>query len=266
MLPLKNEVCFLAPETLRPDYPLFVFLPGMDGTGQLLRPQTIGLEAAFDVRCLSIPADDVMSWDGLTESVLRLVKVELSQKPAGLPVYLSGESFGGCLALKLILKAPELFDRLILINPASSFSRRFLTHWGSQIVPLFPEPFFKMASIGFLTLLASLERMKADDREELIKITQLVPQKTSVWRMALLREFYINPERLRHICQPTLIIASLHDRLLPSLEEARYLVGNLPTAQVAVLPDSGHACLLEADVNLYEILKAQDFLHQAVSV
>ncbi|MHC5833281.1 MAG: alpha/beta fold hydrolase, partial [Nostoc sp.] len=32
--------CFLTPERVQPEYPLLVYLPGMDGTGQLLRSQT----------------------------------------------------------------------------------------------------------------------------------------------------------------------------------------------------------------------------------
>jgi hypothetical protein len=55
---VETRPCFLAPKRLQPQYPLFVFLPGMDGTGQLLRSQTAGLEVAFDVRCLAIPPDD----------------------------------------------------------------------------------------------------------------------------------------------------------------------------------------------------------------
>jgi len=63
---VKLGPCFLT-QTGQPEYPLFVFLPGMDGTGQLLRSQTAGLEVAFDVRCLAIPRDDLTSWDVLTE-------------------------------------------------------------------------------------------------------------------------------------------------------------------------------------------------------
>jgi hypothetical protein len=34
----------------------------------------------------------------------------------------------------------------------------------------------------------------------------------------------------------------------------------MPQAQKYVLPDSGHACLLEADVNLHDILQSVGFL------
>lgn len=67
------QPCFLTPKRLQPEYPLFVYLPGMDGTGQLLRSQTAGLEIGFDVRCLAIPREDLTSWEVLTNNVLHLI-------------------------------------------------------------------------------------------------------------------------------------------------------------------------------------------------
>ena len=66
---LKSQVCFLTPSPLCPEKPLFVFLPGMDGTGQLLRTQIPDLETVFDIRCLAIPPDDLSTWDELSAKV-----------------------------------------------------------------------------------------------------------------------------------------------------------------------------------------------------
>ena len=78
---LTSHPCFLTPNRLQPEYPLFVFLPGMDGTGQLLRTQTAGLEVAFDVRCLMIPPNDLSSWDVLSDQVIDLIQGELKINP-----------------------------------------------------------------------------------------------------------------------------------------------------------------------------------------
>ncbi|MFM6099124.1 MAG: alpha/beta hydrolase, partial [Dolichospermum sp.] len=50
------------------------------------------------------------------------------------------------------------------------------------------------------------------------------------------------------------------DRLLPSVTEITRLANILPNSKTFILPNSGHACLLEEDVNLYQILKDNDFL------
>jgi pimeloyl-ACP methyl ester carboxylesterase len=237
----------------------------MDGTGQLLRAQTAGLEGAFDVRCLAIPGDDLTDWDVLAEQVVALIKAELAESSKR-SVYLCGESFGGCLAMKVAVQAPYLFDRIILVNPASSFNSRPWISWGAQFGRWLPEPFFRLSSEALMPLLGNLERISVGDRQAFWEAVQSVPQKTTLWRLSLLSEFVISETQLRQLTQPVLLLASTSDRLLPSLEEARRLIKKFSNAQLVVLPNSGHACLLESDVNLYEIMKSHSFLTARDSV
>jgi pimeloyl-ACP methyl ester carboxylesterase len=259
---VKSRPCFLTPKLLQPQYPLFVFLPAMDGTGQLLRSQTAGLEVAFDVRCLTIPLDDLTNWDELSKQVVDLIQAELEKNPHR-SVYLCGESFGGCLAMKVALLSPQLFDRIILVNPASSFHRRSWYGWASDLAYWTPSCLYQFAALALLPFLASLERILPSDRQDLLKIVRSVPAETVLWRLSLVREFDVDDIQLRRIAQPVLVIASALDRLLPSVIEARRLVKTLPNAQMVVLPYSGHACLLEADIKLYEIMQAQNFLDRS---
>lgn len=256
---LTSQPCFLTPKRLQPKYPLFVFLPGMDGTGQLLRTQTDGLEVAFDVRCLMIPPNDLSSWDVLSNQVIDLIEGELKINPHRL-VYLCGESFGGALALKVAFKVPQLFNRIILVNPASAFHRRPWLNWASQLVYLLPSCLFDVGAVGLLPFLASLGLVEPSIRHDLLKTMRLVPPETVLWRLSLIKEFDATASQLRCLTQPVLLLASALDRLLPSVTEARYLVKNLPNAKMVVLPDSGHACLVEEKVNLYNIMQEEDFL------
>jgi pimeloyl-ACP methyl ester carboxylesterase len=256
---VELKPCFLTPRRIQPEYPLFVYLPGMDGTGQLLRSQTAGLETGFDVRCLAIPRQDLTGWDTLTNNVLDLIHTEL-EKSSQRVVYLCGESFGGCLAMKVAIKAPKLFKRLILINPASAFKLRPWLDWLSQLVELVPECLYDVGALGLLPFLASLQRISDNIRHELLKTMRYVPAETVVWRLSLLREFDIEDEQLRSLTQLTLLIAGGSDRLLPSVNEITRLADIIPNSQAVILPDSGHACLLEEDVNLYEIMQFNNFL------
>lgn len=259
---VELKPCFLTPKRLQPEFPLFVYLPGMDGTGQLLRSQTAGLEAGFDVRCLAIPREDLTSWDVLANNVLDLIHAEL-EKSSQRPVYLCGESFGGCLAQKVAIKAPQLFKRIVLINSASAFNLRPLLTWTSQLTYLVPSNLYDISALGLLPFLAALARISKSDRHELLKTMRTVPPQTVLWRISLLREFHVDDVELRHLTQPVLVIAGANDRLLPSVDEARRLVNILPNAKMVVLPQSGHACLLETDTNLYEIMKANNFLESS---
>jgi pimeloyl-ACP methyl ester carboxylesterase len=259
MTATPRQVYFRTPRRTRPEAPLFVFLPGMDGTGDLLRVQTEGLEKAFDVRCLAIPPNDRTDWNGLTEQTLALIRTEIEGNIQR-HVYLCGESFGGCLALNVVLRSPQLFHRLVLVNPASSFKRHPWIHWGSHVTKLLPEPAYQLSCIALMPFLASLRRIEAGDRTALLDAMQSVTQQSSIWRLSLLHDFNITPEELAQIQQDTLIVASRGDRLLPSVSEAALLSQSIPNAKVHILPDSGHACLLESDINLYTIFEDADFL------
>lgn len=262
VLVMSESPYFLALRSPRPrqlNAPLFIYLPGGDGTGQLFHRQLEGLEKAFDIRCLEIPPDDLNGWDQLVKQVVQLVEAEVNEHPRS-AVYLCGESFGGCLALKVILHAPHLFNRLVLVNPASSFKRHSWLYWLSFVAHPVPEAIYRTFWLWFLPILASLGRIEAKDRRALLTAVQCMTQETSVWRVALLREFQISEQQLRQIKQPTVVIASGRDSILPSVSEADHLCALMPQAQKYVLPDSGHACLLEADVNLHDILQSVGFL------
>lgn len=237
----------------------------MDGTGKLLRTQTVGLEAAFNIRCLAIPPDDLTDWDQLAEQVVALTQAELA-KASQQSIYLCGESFGGCLAMKVALRAPQLFKRIVLVNPASSFSRRPWIYWGSLLVRGLPRSLYQVSAVTLLPFLAALNRIAPEDRQALLAAMRSVPQETSSWRLALLSEFEVEVEQLGQLDQPVLLIGSEADRLLPSVAEARHLQRYLSNAQVVTLPESGHACLLEADVNLYQIMVAHNFLEPSAPV
>ena len=72
MTSAPNQLFFLNPQRKTPclkEMPLFIFLPGMDGTGELLYLQTEDLQHSFDLRCLVIPSSDTSSWEQLADGV-----------------------------------------------------------------------------------------------------------------------------------------------------------------------------------------------------
>ena len=254
------SVDFIEPKKINRDAPLFVYLPGMDGTGKLLQTQADKLASCFDLRCLSIRADSHSTWQNLAQNTVELIKIELARK-TNKEVYLCGESFGGCLALKTALAAPFLFERLVLVNPASSFNRFPILSLGVGITPLLPTWLHRYSAAGLLPFLVKLNRINDCDRLKLIQSMKSLPPQVVSWRLSLLRDFKVADEQLRSLQIPTLIIAGAEDSLLPSVEEADKLVSLLPRAQKSVLPQSGHACLLETSVDLYQILVQENFIH-----
>jgi pimeloyl-ACP methyl ester carboxylesterase len=256
----SHELCFLTPHPPQPDRPLFVFLPGMDGTGQLLHSQIPALRQTFDIRCLCLPHhDDFSGWSRLAHQTIQLIQSELKNR-SNRSVYLCGESFGGCLALQVLQNAPELVDRAILINPASAFKQRPWMSWGTPFMRWCPDPLYQISTLGLLPFLIATDRVSPLDRQRLVQAMQSISAQTASWRLSLLDRFEIAPIQLRQICQPVLFLASAADRLLPSVSEVRQLMNCLPKAEAIVLPNSGHTCLLETDINLHQLLHHSSFV------
>lgn len=243
----------LSPRARNAQLPLLVFLPGMDGSGQLLHRQLDGLESRFDIRCLSLPPDDLSSWASLVEQVVDLIEAERESNFRS--IYLCGESFGGCLAMKVVTARPSLFQHLILINPASSFNRIPLFQWGSPLSNLLPEPLYKLSSGILVQFLVEFNRVMPADRQTLVDSMLQVSPQTAAWRLHLLRQFDLNAVGLASLTIPALLIAGACDRLLPSQQEIARLSQQIAHAQTYILPHSGHACLLEKAVSLGDIFE-----------
>jgi pimeloyl-ACP methyl ester carboxylesterase len=255
-------VHLLTPAGANPRRPLFVYFPGMDGSGTLFSRQIPALHAHFEVRCLALSRYHRWTWEDLATETISLI----ATAAAGRRVYLCGESFGACWALQVVSQAPHIAERLILVNSASAFQRLPWLPWLGQITPWVPSMVYPLSTLGSLPLLANLNCLGATERQQLWQTVQAVPQATVAWRMERLAQFRLEALALTAWTRPTLLVAALADRLLPSLEEAQRLTTWLPQAHLYTLPHSGHACLLEQEVRLSEILAEIGFSPQKSAV
>lgn len=223
MSKLQHDAYFYKPQKSKPDCPLLIFLPGLDETGKdLISKQTDSLEVGFDVCCFVVPPEDIDDFDLLAESALALTKAELAQTP-NRSVYLCSESFGSCIALKMLEQAPKLFEKIILVNSASSLHRVPLLDLGSRLFPLTPNFIYKHCSLFALPLLANLNRISARTHQDLSDAMESAPKQTVRQRIAMMREFTLDGNKLRQITQPVLLIGSEKDLILPSVAEAKRL-------------------------------------------
>lgn len=275
-----GSVHFLTPKPSQADKPLFVFLPGMDGTGALFRSQIERIAPWFNIRCLSLSPTERTEWQPLARQVTQLIRQEVAkqalteqsptQKTAAntpLPVgsakqsvYLCGESFGGCLAMQVLTSAPDLFERVILINPASSFRRLPWMQLGPFLTRQLPNLAYRYSSLGMIPFLIEPSRVDKPNRRALETAMGKVPATTAAWRMELLSRFNVERLPLERMTHPVLLVVGGNDRLLPSSREGKSLVQRFPNAKLTRLPKSGHACLLETDTNLQQILNQHQFL------
>jgi len=250
---MAEKLWFLSLTQPDPTRPLFIFLPGMDGTALSMHQQLAGLQSTFDLRYLSIPVNDRTPWSGFIDQVVAHVKFERHRYPDR-PLYLCGESFGGCLALQVVAKIPTLFSGLVIINAGSALKQLFWHTWMPMVVDQMSVPVYHMAADILLPLLVDAGRVTVKNREGLLAAIKAIAPTTAAWRLALLRDAEIEGRSLQSFTAPTLLIASGQDQLLPSVTEAQRLTTYFPQAQLITLAASSHACLLEQDVSLGAIL------------
>ncbi|XP_052302337.1 phytyl ester synthase 1, chloroplastic-like [Populus trichocarpa] len=255
--------------------PTLLFLPGVDGVGLGLTLHHKALGKAFEVLCLHIPVYDRTPFEGLVKFVEETVRLEHARNP-NKPIYLVGESIGGCLAIAVAARNPKVDLVVILANPATSFGR-------SKLQPFLPilEAVPNQLHNGLLCLLSVLTgnpvkmaMVGVEDRlpsrlkigklyqnlmallHSLSVVADIIPKDTLVWKMKLLRSAadYAN-SCLHTVKAEVLLLASERDRLLPSRDEALRLKSLLQNCTVRNFKGNGHAILLEDGVGLLTAIK-----------
>lgn len=266
--------------------PLLLFLPGMDGTGFGLILHHRSLGRAFEVRCLHIPVNDRSQFKELLGLVESSVKNEHMLSPSK-PIYLVGDSFGGCLALAVAARNPTIDLVLILVNPASSFGR-------SMMQPLLPVlealpsnlhvavPYLLSFTMGDPVKMAmasvadGLPPQQALDElsksltallPRLSDLADIIPKETLIWKLELLKSAssYVN-SRLHAIKAEVLVLASGKDNLLPSEDEADRLWSSLKNCRVRYFKGSGHTLLFEDGINLLTVIKGLNMYRRSKQV
>lgn len=259
--------------------PLLLSLPGLDGNGLGLSLQYQRLGQIFDIWCLHIPIDDRTPFPELAELVERTVRSENHRSP-NRPIYLVGESFGGCIALAVASCNPDIDLVLILANPATSFRK-------SQFQPLIPPlevmPDNLHSGVPYLLslmtdsptklVMAALEKGLSPQQtvgemsqgaialsSYLSVMSDVLSAKSLLWKLKLMSSAcaFAN-SRLHAVKAQTLILSSGKDQLLPSREEAERLKNILPICEIRCFNDSGHALFLESAIDLVTIIMGSSF-------
>jgi alpha-beta hydrolase superfamily lysophospholipase len=75
----------------------------------------------FTLVSLNVPVKDRTPFADLVTLCVEYIDSLAASIPATRPIYLLGESFGGVLALAVAASCRQQVDRVVLINPATSY-------------------------------------------------------------------------------------------------------------------------------------------------
>jgi pimeloyl-ACP methyl ester carboxylesterase len=229
--------------------PPLVYVPGMDGTGLLFYLQRRVLGAHYRVATYRL-RDSAATMDTLVADLTRVLD---AVAPAGEPVVLVGESFGGALAMSFALAHPHRVRALVVLNSFPFFRPQWRLR--AAIAGLRLMPWGAMRLVRRLT--AFRLHSPHTNRAELRAFHTLTARTTRLGymnRLHILTRYDVR-EKLAELRMPTLFLAADRDHLIPSVPQARLMAARVPGATVRVLEGHGHACFLAHDVDLSRLLR-----------
>jgi 3-oxoadipate enol-lactonase len=243
-----------APATYQPTVrveghgPPVVLVPGMDGTGRLFYRQVPLLARHFRVATYAL-RDDAATMATLVDDLAEVIRAVSAD---GGPAVVVGESFGGTLAMSFAVAHPELVHALVVLNSFAYFRPQYRLRLAIAGLGLMPW--------GAMSLVRRLTAFRLHSRythrseiERFLRETDHTTRAGYLGRLRILREYDVRP-RLSEIAAPTLFLAAERDHLVPSVQQATYMVERVPRAELRVLRGHGHICLIAPNVDLGAII------------
>ncbi|KAJ9562486.1 hypothetical protein OSB04_007646 [Centaurea solstitialis] len=235
----------------------------------------------FDIWCLHIPTTDRTPFTDLVKLVEKTVRSENCRFP-NRPIYIVGESFGGCLALAVAARIPHIDLVLILANSATSFSK-------SQLQPLLPIlkimpdysvlPYVMSLMTGVPSRMVMSTAQKGLPSPETVTdlseavtalfsylsdLADVLTVEMVLWKLKMVESACAYSNSCLHsVSAQTLVLSSGNDQLLPSVQEGERLRKILPNCQIRTFSDCGHALFLEEDFDLVTVIKGAGFYRRA---
>jgi len=228
--------------------PPLVLVPGLDGTGRLFYRQVPLLARDFRVATYAL-RDGARDMATLVDDLAAVVR-ELSAERE--PAIVVGESFGGTLAMSFAIAHPELARALVVLNSFPYFRPRYRLRLAVTALELMP-----WGVMGLVRRLTAFRlHSRYTHREELERFLRETGYTTRVGYLSRLRilQRYDLRRHLGELQPPTLFLAADRDHLVPSLEQASYMVERVPRARLRVLEGHGHICLIAPNVDLRAII------------
>ncbi|MBL8019906.1 MAG: alpha/beta fold hydrolase [Leptospirales bacterium] len=235
----------------------------MEGRGTLFHRQADILKSDYHVHVVQYDSAAPQTFDRFSNQALQFAQRFSRLNPGAPGGILCGFSLGACTAIECVIREPNLFSALVLINPATAFARTGLAGPASWVMRHLPSELIRIGSDLTLPLNANLSRFHDEELHLLKKVSRSVPQNDISRRLESLSRFDASENRLRKITVPVLLIAAENDHVQPSLAEVNRLFQVWPHSKRVILHGSGHECLQEDQFDL--LTELRQFL-SAVSV
>lgn len=179
-----------------------LILPGMDGSGRLLREFVDALAPEVHADVVSYPRADALGYDGL-------VALVLERLPRGETFALIGESFSGPIAIRVAASRPAGLAALVLCATFASSPQP----WFRPLRPLLAMPFPMPPTAWMMPAMMGRWTTPGWTRRERLALREL-PARVARRRLSEVLRVDATAD-LAHIDCPILYLQASHDRLVP---------------------------------------------------
>ncbi len=224
-----------------------LLVPGLDGTALLFYRQIPLLERRFRVETHPLPNDPDCTMDSLVEDLHTWSDEQGLEK-----FLLCGESFGGALSMSFALAHPERLLGIVIVNSFPAIRPRWKVHLAPRLLRLIPWGAMQIVR-RFTRHRLHSPHASREDLDVFLEKTRAIGRDGYIRRLEILQSYDIR-DRLGELEVPALFLAGDHDKLVPSVREARFMAERVPQATLKILEGYGHICLIDHDLDLLEFV------------
>jgi pimeloyl-ACP methyl ester carboxylesterase len=217
--------------------PPLVYVPGIDGSGELLLGTAARLERRFRLTRLCYRGEGGGDYASFAAGVAAAI-----EGAGGGRALVLAESFGVAVALQTALDHPERVAALALVNGFAHYRDRLGLALTRGLFALAPEAWIRRARPGFL------QKGLFSPRRDEVALQELLALRGDWFgagyraRLVLIQHLDLRP-RLGEVRCPVAIYAADHDRVVASVPAAREMAERIPQAELVVLAQAGHVVL-----------------------
>jgi 3-oxoadipate enol-lactonase len=225
-----------------------LYLPGLEGTGQMFYKQIDDLSRDHRVITLTLRPHGRYGLDRLVEDV----EWVLQHSGAGRATVV-GESFGGLLTMATALARPGIIERMILVNTFPWFAQRAKIRMGVALFSLLPYSLMKAYRTRNSRNELFSDDIADDDKRRFRAGTRFIEREGYLSRLRIIRDTDLRPH-LGYIDVPAIVVAGTSDKLFDSTAYARSIASCLPRARLKLLHGTGHTALIARGVRVRDWL------------
>jgi pimeloyl-ACP methyl ester carboxylesterase len=214
-----------------------VYVPGIDGSGELLLGTAARLERRFRLTRLRYGGDPDGDYATLAAGVARSIAATGAERAV-----LLAESFGVAVALQTALDSPERVAALALVNGFARYRDRLGLALTRGVFALAPQAWIRSARARFVQRGLFAPRRDDEALRALLALSCDWFDARYRARLALIQGLDLRA-RLPDVRCPVALFAADHDRVVAAVPAAREMQAALPRSELTVIRDAGHLVL-----------------------